>query len=65
MRGWGIFLAIFGVGAFVLPMMGLQFKLISIFHPYEWLAGIVALGLGVALFFLGGAGAASDAGAEK
>jgi uncharacterized membrane protein YgdD (TMEM256/DUF423 family) len=30
MRSWGIYLLIFGIGAFVLPMMGLQFKLLSL-----------------------------------
>ena len=31
MRNTGIFLVILGVGAFVLPMFGLQFKILSLF----------------------------------
>jgi hypothetical protein len=31
MRNTAIFLVILGVGAFVLPMFGLQFKILSIF----------------------------------
>jgi hypothetical protein len=31
MRQWGIYLLIFGVGAFVLPMVGVQFKILSVF----------------------------------
>ncbi len=31
MRSWGIWLLVLGVGAFVLPYAGLQFKILSIF----------------------------------
>jgi hypothetical protein len=31
MRQWGIYLLIFGVGAFILPMVGLQFKILNVF----------------------------------
>lgn len=31
MRQWGTWLLIFGVGAFVLPMFGMQFKILSMF----------------------------------
>ena len=31
MRTWGIWMMVFGVGAFVLPYVGLQFKILSIF----------------------------------
>lgn len=31
MRQWGIYLLIFGVGAFILPMIGLQFKILNVF----------------------------------
>lgn len=39
MRGWAIWLLILGIGSFVLPMMGRQFILISIFGPFAPLAG--------------------------
>jgi hypothetical protein len=31
MRQWGMWLLIFGVGSFVLPMFGLQFVILSVF----------------------------------
>jgi hypothetical protein len=31
MRNWGIWLLVIGMGAFVLPYAGLQFKILSIF----------------------------------
>jgi hypothetical protein len=31
MRQWGIYLLIFGIGAFILPMVGLQFTILSVF----------------------------------
>ena len=44
MRSTGIWLLIFGVGAFVLPMMGLQFKILSMFgEALPLVAGGMAL----------------------
>jgi hypothetical protein len=31
MRSWGIWLLVLGIGAFVLPYAGLQFKILAIF----------------------------------
>ncbi|MBM4069916.1 MAG: hypothetical protein FJ271_13335 [Planctomycetes bacterium] len=31
MRGWGITLLVLGVGSFILPLMGLQFRLLNLF----------------------------------
>ena len=31
MRSWGIWMMVLGIGAFVLPYVGLQFKILSIF----------------------------------
>lgn len=31
MRSWGIWLLVLGIGSFVLPYMGLQFRILSIF----------------------------------
>jgi hypothetical protein len=48
MRQWGIYLLIFGVGAFVLPMMGLQFKILSVFgESLPLVAGAMAVAGGV------------------
>ena len=31
MRSWGIWMLVLGIGSFVLPYMGLQFKILSLF----------------------------------
>ena len=49
MLGIGILLIILGAGSYVLPMMGLQFKLLSIFGAYQGMAQIGALVIGVVL----------------
>lgn len=52
-KGLGGLLVVLGIGSFVLPFMGLQFKLMMIFGNYTWLAGIVAMLLGVTLMIVG------------
>ncbi len=48
MRQWGTYLLIFGVGAFVLPMFGLQFKILSVFgDSLPLVAGAMAAAGGV------------------
>ena len=57
MRNTAIFLLVFGVGAFVLPMIGLQFKILSIFgDSLPMIAGGLAVvgGVLLALSFRGG-----------
>jgi hypothetical protein len=57
MRGWGIILLIFGIGSFVLPMMGMQFRLLSIFGEAAPIVGIILAVVGallLALSFRGG-----------
>jgi hypothetical protein len=49
MRGWGILLIVLGVGSFILPMMGMQFRLLSIFGEYTNIAGAVMAVIGVIL----------------
>jgi hypothetical protein len=44
MRNWGIWLLVLGVGAFVLPYFGLQFKILSVFgEALPMVAGGVAV----------------------
>ena len=50
---WGIFLIVMGVGSFILPMMGMQFRLMSLFKEAQPAAGIIVAGLGVLLVVLG------------
>ena len=49
MRGWGILLIVLGVGSFILPTMGYQFRLLSIFGEHTGIAGAVMAVIGVIL----------------
>ncbi|HRD77350.1 MAG TPA: hypothetical protein PK264_15695 [Hyphomicrobiaceae bacterium] len=49
MLGIGILLLILGAGSYVLPMMGMQFKLMSIFGAYQGWAQIGAIVVGAIL----------------
>ncbi len=54
MRQWGILALILGIGAFLLPMIGYQFSLLSLVEGYEQIVGgvlaVVGLGLIIASF---------------
>jgi len=52
MRSWGIYLLIFGIGSFLLPMMGLQFKLLSLLGNATPIVGAVLTVAGIALLVL-------------
>lgn len=41
MRGWGIFCLILGIGSFILPYMGLQFRLLSLFGDKQPAVAVV------------------------
>ena len=49
MRGWGILLIVMGIGSFILPMMGMQFRLLSIFGEHTGIAGAAMAVIGVIL----------------
>ena len=54
MIGWGIMLLIIGIGSFIMPAMGIQFRLIQIFgEGNEWVAGVVFSLGGIALIAAG------------
>ena len=54
MKSWGVTFLLLGIGSFVLPMMNLQFSLISIFgEGNEMITGGVFLAIGIVLFILG------------
>lgn len=62
MRSWGIWLVILGVGAFVLPYFGLQFKILAMFgEALPMVAGGVAVigAVLLALSFRGGSEASA------
>ena len=52
MRSWGIYLLIFGIGSFLLPMMGLQFKLLSLLGNSTPIVGGLLTVAGVVLLVL-------------
>lgn len=52
MRGWGITLLILGIGSFVLPLMGLQFRLLNLFGAATPVLGAVLAAVGVVLVIL-------------
>jgi hypothetical protein len=52
MRSWGIYLLIFGIGSFLLPMMGLQFKLLSLLGNSTPIVGGVLTVAGIVLLVL-------------
>lgn len=44
MRTWGIWLLVLGVGAFILPYFGLQFKILNVFgEALPMVAGGIAV----------------------
>ena len=53
MRTLGTYCLIFGVGSFVLPMVGLQFKLLSLFGSATPFVGLALIALGGVLFVAG------------
>ena len=53
MRQAGVYCLIFGVGSFVLPMLGLQFKLLSLFGSATPLVGLGLVVLGGVMFVAG------------
>ncbi len=53
MRSWGILCLILGVGAFVLPMMNMQFRLLDVFGEENVpIAAGVLIAVGVVLVAL-------------
>jgi uncharacterized membrane protein YgdD (TMEM256/DUF423 family) len=52
MRSWGIYLLIFGIGSFLLPMMGLQYKLLSLLGNSTPIVGGVLTVAGIVLLVL-------------
>ena len=53
MFGIGVFLVILGVLSFVLPLIGMQHRLMVHLEAYQPIPGIVAIALGAVLAFFG------------
>jgi hypothetical protein len=52
-KGWGVTFIVLGAGSFILPMMGVQFRLISLFGEAAPVVGVVLLALGVLMVVMG------------
>ena len=49
----GVFMLVMGVGSLVLPLIGLQFKIMSLFQPAQPIAGIALAAAGGLFAFMG------------
>ena len=52
MRSLGVLLVVLGAGSLILPLVGMQFRLLEPLDPYQPFAGIVVAAIGVVLFVL-------------
>ncbi len=51
LRSWGLTLSLLGIGSFILPHLGIQFKLVNLFGPAQSIvAGLLAVAGAVLLF---------------
>ena len=53
MIGWGIVLIVLGAGSLLLPMIGIQFRLMEVLDDFQPWAGIVVAVIGSGLVLLG------------
>jgi len=54
MKNWGLTLIVIGLGSFILPIVGIQFSLISLFgEENQTLVGLGIAGLGAILYAVG------------
>lgn len=56
MRKFGATLVVLGIGSFVLPFFGLQFKIINIFGEAQWIIAIIAIIVGILMVIFGKGG---------
>jgi hypothetical protein len=52
MASLGVLLVVLGVGSLILPMLDIQFQIMSIVEPYQPFAGVVVAAVGAALVAL-------------
>lgn len=57
LKGWGVILVIIGVGSWILPLFGLQFKFLTLFSLLLGVPGYVSslifIAIGAVLYYLG------------
>ncbi len=56
MKKFGATLVVLGIGAFILPLFGLQFRIINIFGEVQWIIAIIAIILGILMVIFGNRG---------
>jgi hypothetical protein len=49
MARWGITLIVIGLGSLVLPLIHIQFIIMSLFRPYQPFAGVIVALIGVGM----------------
>ena len=55
MKGWGVLLIFLGIGSFVLPALGMQFRLIELFGDDPRASGAMFIVVGALLYAVGSA----------
>jgi len=53
MARWGVWMLVLGLGSFLLPYAGMQFRLLSLFGEYQQIAGGVLALVGLLLLVFG------------
>jgi len=52
-KGWGVLLIVLGVGSFILPFFGVQFRILMLFGSFQWIVSIIIAIIGVVLLVKG------------
>jgi predicted amidophosphoribosyltransferase len=53
MKKWGLYLLLFGILSFILPIFGFQFHIFNIFGEGQAAVALLLIGIGIVLFFVG------------
>ena len=51
-KSWGVMMMFLGAGSFLLPLIGLQFRILSIFGKSQWIVGLFLIVIGGLLLFV-------------
>ena len=52
-KGIGLTMVILGVGSFILPFFGLQFRIMNLFGNVQWIVAIIIALIGALLLLFG------------
>ena len=53
MKRWGVLLIVIGIGSFILPAIGMQFRLINLAGGDPSTSGVLFIAAGAVLYFIG------------